>query len=143
MAVLKREEIRFFDSLFFRAPLIAQAVADLRSEGITRAEESADPTVRTAIELLDPVKNVMGLDDPETWLRVIEDTWHRYPVDGTIGEAMYRRYRKRESAETTCILLALSRGTYFNWREEFLIYASLTAAKLGVFQKKIKSLRLF
>jgi hypothetical protein len=138
LAVLTRREMNFFDRLFFRANLISRAVADLHGEGVARAEGSADPTARTAIELLEPIKNVMGLEDPETWLRVIEDTWYQYPVDGLIGGAMYHRYYLKESAETTCILLCLSRGTYFNWREEFLTYASLTAAQLGVFQKKIK-----
>lgn len=138
LAVLTRREMNFFDRLFFRANLLSQAVADLHGEGVARAEGSADPTAKTAIALLDPIKNVMGLDDPETWLRVIEDTWYQYPVDGLIGGAMYHRYYLKESAETTCILLCLSRGTYFNWREEFLTYASLTAAQLGVFQKKIK-----
>ena len=66
---------------------------------------------------------------PEAWLQVVEITWSRYLSETAVGKAMLRRYIRRESPETTCINEYISAGTYWNWREDFLIYAAINAAR--------------
>ena len=129
MAVLSRKQKKCLDKLFFDAAALQQAVRELRCTVVAAAEQSADPTARQAVEDMAELPEAMGYKRPEAWLRVVELTWSRYHSETATGKAMRRRYIMRESAETACILEHISAGTYWNWREDFLIYAAIMAAR--------------
>ena len=132
MSVLSRKQKKCLDKLFFDAPALTQAVLELRSVAVTAAGQSADPTARQAVEYVEDVPEAMGYKRPEAWLQVVELTWARYHSETATGSVMRRRYIRRESAETTCINEHISAGTYWNWREDFLIYAAIAAARKGL-----------
>ena len=129
MSVLSRKQIKFLDKLFFDAAPLQQAVSELRSEAVVNAEQSADPTARQAVAGIAELPEAMGYKRPEAWLQVVELTWARYNSETAKGKVMRRRYIRRESAETSCIHEHISAGTYWNWREDFLIYAAIMAAR--------------
>lgn len=131
MAVLSRKEIKFLDRLFFDAPSLVQAVEEMRSMEKTAAEQSSDPTAKTAAVNLAPVPGVLGYEAPERWLEAVQATWQRYGPDTPVGKCMRRRYKLHESAESTAAKEAIGVGTYFYWRNEFLLYAAFTAIKNG------------
>ena len=132
MSVLSRKQKKCLDKLFFDAPALEQAVRELRSVAVAAAEQSADPTAKQAVEGVAEIPEAMGYKRPEAWLQVVEFAWSRYHSETVIGKAMRRRYIRRESAETTCIKEYISAGTYWNWREDFLIYAAIAAARKGL-----------
>ena len=132
MSVLSRKQIKFLDKLFFDAAPLQQAVSELRSEAVANAEQSADPTARQAVVGIAELPEAMGYKRPEAWLQVVELTWARYHSETATGKAMRRRYIRRESPETTCINEHISQGTYWNWREDFLIFSAITAAREGL-----------
>lgn len=132
MSVLSRKQKKCLDKLFFDAAALGQAVRELRSMAVTDAEQSADPTARQAVAGIAELPEAMGYKRPETWLQVVELTWSRYHSETGVGKAMRRRYIRRESAETSCIYEHISAGTYWNWREDFLIYAAIMAARKGL-----------
>ena len=129
MSVLSRKQFKCLDKLFFDAPALEQAVRELRSVSVAVAGQSADPTAKQAVEGVAEIPEAMGYKHPEAWLQVVEITWSRYHSETTVGKAMRRRYIRRESPETTCINEYISAGTYWNWREDFLIYAAICAAR--------------
>lgn len=131
MAVLSRKQVKYLDKLFYDVPALAQAVEEIRSMEQTAAEQSSDPTAKTAAVNLEPVPAVLGYENPERWLEAVQDTWQRYGSDTPIGKCMRRRYKLHESAETTAAKEAIGVGTYFYWRNEFLLYAAFTAIKNG------------
>ena len=132
MSVLTRKQIKCLDRLFYDAAALGQAVREMRSVAVTSAEQSADPTARRAVVVLDEIPEAMGYKRPEAWLQVVEFTWAKYHSETATGKAMRRRYIRRESPETTCINEHISQGTYWNWREDFLIFSAITSAREGL-----------
>ena len=128
MAVLSRKQLKFFDRLFFEAPALEKAVAELRAEAAAAAAQSVDPTGREAVVNVAPVKAALIYDDPEAWLQVVSMTWERYHAHTDIGKAMRRRYRLHESPERTSAMIPVGVETYYRWRKEFLIVSALYAA---------------
>lgn len=129
MAVLSRKQMKFMDRLFYNAPALEKAVAELRAEAASAAVQSVDPTSREAVVNIMPVNYAMGYNDPEQWLQVVELTWSRYNSESYMGKVMRRRYINRESPESTCIYSAIAESTYWDWRNELLTYAAMMALK--------------
>ena len=132
MSVLSRKQKKCLDKLFFDSAALEQAVRELRSVAVAAAGQSADPTARQAVEGVAEMPEAMGYKRPEAWLQVVELTWSKYHSETVIGRTMRRRYIRRESAETTCIYEHISAGTYWNWREDFVTYAAIVAARKGL-----------
>ena len=129
MAVLSRKQMKFLDRLFYNAPALEKAVAELRAEAASAAMQSVDPTSREAVVNIMPVNYAMGYDDPEQWLQVVAMTWARFHVHTGIGAAMRKRYRKNESPELICATEHIGVNTFFVWRKEFLLFAAFSAAR--------------
>lgn len=128
MSLFTRKQYKFLDKLFFNAPALQQAVQELRSTSVSAAEQSVDPTGQSAVANMAPVPEAMGYKDPEIWLQVVAQTWAVYHAETMTGKIMCRRYKLRESPETTCIMVPLSDGAYWYHRKEFLNKAGLFAA---------------
>ena len=65
MAVLSRKQVKLLDKLFYDAPALAQAVEEIRSMEKTAAEQSSDPTAKTAAVNLEPIPAVLGYENPK------------------------------------------------------------------------------
>ena len=131
MAVLTKAQFQFFDTLFFDAPALAQAVEELRILSKAQAKDSADPTAKEAVAGLSEIPAAMTYDRPEAWLRVVNKTWHKYHKT-QIGDAMCRRYKLREKWTRTAVIFFVAPETYFRWRKEFILSAALFAAGEGL-----------
>ena len=66
-------------------------------------------------------------DDTELWQRVKAATWKRYN-GSRIGALMYRRYVLGVKGAPPGMNVA----TYYNYRNEFILYAALELARNGV-----------
>lgn len=132
MSVLSRKQKKCIDKLFRDSAALERAVKDIRATVHTTAEQSADPTARQAVVNMEEIPEAMGYKRPEAWLRVVELTWARYHSEHYIGRAMRRRYIKRESAETICMMEHMAVPTFWRMRDEFLIYAAFCAVREGL-----------
>ena len=131
MAVLNAQQKKFLDKLFFDAQKLQQAVAELRQARRADAENSADPTGKEAVEIVAEIPCAMGYNNPEAWLRVVDQTWKEY-TGTNVGKAMLRRYGNREPWQRTCMKCHISDPTYFAYRKEFILCAALIAARLNL-----------
>lgn len=129
---LTRSSVKKIDRFFFAAPLIQTEMDQIRAERLAKAETSEDPTAKSAIEIISNIPSLAGYDKLEVWFQAIENTWIRYTPDTCVGRVMNRRYKLKESSATTCINLAISEGTYFSYRYEFLEYTAFFLALGGV-----------
>ena len=131
MIILSRRQAKAIDLLFFNADKLREEMISIAAERAAQAEDSVDPTLRVAVEHLAPVPYAMGYEKPERWLKAAEETWEKY--SGTeLGKAMHRRYILKEAWQRTVYECYITDGTYFKWREEFIIFAALMLAKEGI-----------
>ena len=132
MSVLTRKQKKFIDRLFFQERQLREAVGELRAAVVADAADSADPTARQAVETIAELPEVNGIKHPEVWLHVMDLTWKRYHDQHPVGKVLRGRYVLRDSPQMTSIKEHIVEGTYWNWREEFLTYAAMMAAKNGL-----------
>ena len=131
MSILSRRQMKAIDRLFFNAHKLQEAVMSIAAERAAKAEASSDPTARSAVEHLVTVPHACGYDNPELWLQAVKETWEKY--DGTlVGDLMRRRYILKEVWQKTQYECYVSDAAYFNYRQEFIIYAALMLAKKGI-----------
>ena len=131
MIILSRRQADVIDMLFYNSEKLREEMAYLAKERVAQAADSADPTAKQAVENLAPVPYAMGYEKPELWLQAEKETWEKY--EGTIiGDCMRRRYKLKEVWQMTVVNCYVSDGTYFKYREEFVLYAALMLAKKGI-----------
>ena len=130
--LLTNRQYKKIDRLFFIGPAIKKELDEVQAERVAAAEKSCDPTARTSIETIGGIPCLGGYENPVAWISALTETWERYNQNTEVGSAMLRRYNLKESAETTCIILAISPATYWNWRNEFLDYAALALVRKGI-----------
>ena len=68
-----------------------------------------------------------GAAESEVWQRVKVKTWKRYR-GSRIGDLMYRRYVLGEKAKQA----GMNEATYYNYRNEFILFAALELARAGI-----------
>lgn len=68
-----------------------------------------------------------GASESEVWQHVKSATWKRYR-GSRIGGLMYRRYVMGENSKQA----RMNEATYYNYRNEFLLFAAIELAKAGV-----------
>lgn len=86
----------------------------------------SDPTANRAIKLTSP-----ELLEKEKWLKVIEGTIQHF--QGTEkGRLLQKKYFDELGERHICRELHIERATYYNWRNEIVLYAALLAAQEGL-----------
>ena len=86
----------------------------------------SDPTATRAIKLTRP-----ELVEKEKWLKVVEGTIQHYK--GTEkGRLLQKKYFDELGEKHICEELYIERATYYNWRNEIVLYAALLAAQEGL-----------
>lgn len=131
MSILSRRQKNKIDRFFFETEKLQEEVISIAAERAAKAEESADPTARQAVEHLAPVPHAFGYDDPELWLQAAKETWDKYGST-QIGEVMRRRYVLNENWIQTTFQCFISDGCYFKYLDEFILYCALMLAKKGI-----------
>lgn len=102
-----------------------------------------DPTGSFVVRKNMPLKKVtifvhgrrVVISNPETWLKVIGDTYALYATQ-PISQMIRERIRTRKSVEVLSGFMGISRETYFRWENEFIDDAIFMAAKAGLFPEK-------
>ena len=128
MSILSRRQKKKIDRFFFETKKLQEDVISIAAERAAKAEESADPTARQAVERLAPVPHALGYDDPERWLQAAKETWDKYR-DTQTGELMRRRYILKETWQVTLYECYISETVYFHALNEFILYAALKLAE--------------
>lgn len=86
----------------------------------------SDPTATRAIKLTRP-----ELVEKEKWLKVVEGTIQHF--QGTDkGKLLQKKYFDELGERHICQELHIERATYYNWRNEIVLYAALLAAQEGL-----------
>lgn len=135
---LTRSSVKKIDRFFFAAPLIQTEMDQIRAERLAKAETSEDPTAKSAIEIISNIPSLAGYDQPELWLKVIENTWEKCKSkDDYIYKTMRMRYVLHKNWTQICFIQCISSNTYFRWRKEFLLFALVEATRLNIGVYKI------
>ncbi|EMT38143.1 Protein of unknown function (DUF1492) [Thermoanaerobacter thermohydrosulfuricus WC1] len=86
----------------------------------------SDPTASKAVKLARP-----DLIEKEKWLKVIEDTIQHF--QGTEkGRLLQKKYFDQLGERHICQELHIERATYYNWRNEIVLYTALLAVQEGL-----------
>jgi len=86
----------------------------------------SDPTASKAIKLVRP-----DIVEKEKWLKVIEGTIQHF--QGTEkGRLLQKKYFDQLGERHICQELHIERATYYNWRNEIVLYAALLAVQEGL-----------
>jgi len=86
----------------------------------------SDPTATRAIKLTRP-----ELVEKEKWLKVVEGTIQHF--QGTDkGKLLQKKYFDELGEKHICQELFIDRSTYYNWRNEIVLYTALLAAQYGL-----------
>lgn len=126
------------DELFFNAEETKREIAEYKSCRRADAFYSADPTGKEALEAVATVEHWRGIDQPELWLKAIENTWEKCKSkDNYIYKTMRMRYVLHKNWTQICFIQCISSNTYFRWRKEFLLFALVEATRLNIGVYKI------
>lgn len=112
---------------------VAEAKEDIIEAGNRELSEwgggvsyRSDPTATKAIKLCK--KDIVNY---EKWLKVIEAVIKHY--EGTEkGRLLQKKYFDELGEKHICKELYIERATYYNWRNEIVLYAALLAAQEGL-----------
>jgi len=86
----------------------------------------SDPTANKAVKLTRP-----DLIEKGKWLKVIEGTIQHF--EGTEkGRLLQKKYFNQLGEKHICRELHIERATYYNWRNEIVLYAALLAVQEGL-----------
>lgn len=107
----------------------------------------SDPTARTAMKRIQPIRKIIIRADklsdeivfrPESWLKVVEQTFAYFGEKDLVTLVLRRRFLKNEQMFKTCLALEITEGKYYKLRDEGVTYARECAIQLGlirVFEK--------
>lgn len=86
----------------------------------------SDPTANKVVKLTRP-----DLIEKEKWLKVVEGTIQHF--EGTDkGRLLQKKYLNGLGERHICQELLIERATYYNWRNEIVLYAAILAAQYGL-----------
>jgi hypothetical protein len=88
------------------------------------ANISSQKTEITAVKAL----KLCELQEKEKWLRVIEAVLERYKNTQKF-KLIQKKYFENFDERHICDLLHIERATYYNWRDEIILYAALLLAR--------------
>lgn len=90
----------------------------------------SDPTATKTLELLDLCEERWTA---VLWVNVIKDVIAKYEGSPK-GQLLELKYFSDMGEEYICSRLAIERATYYNWRNEIVIYTALVAAQSNLIQ---------
>jgi len=86
----------------------------------------SDPTASKAVRLTKP-----EIIEKEKWLKIIEKTIQHFESTEK-GRLLQKKYFDELGEKHICEELYIERATYYNWRNEIVLYAALLAAQEGL-----------
>lgn len=136
MEALDEKVISNLNHYLFYASAIRQAVSTARLEqethGVTTGGSGhafiSDPTALLAMKRTTPLKSIKivtqvhgeeTICNPEEWLSVIDRLYKLYEHQ-MAGKCMRKRFVKHEGPLSIMVQMGISKGTYYNWRDEFI-----------------------
>lgn len=134
MAILDRETYKKMEYYLYNYFEIKKEVQDHKEDIVNAGRREidisgsgrsyhADTTAMKALKLVAP-----EMQKKEKWLEIIEKTLKQY--DGTDkGKLLEKKYFDELGELHICNELYISRATYYNWREEILLYMTLLAVQ--------------
>ncbi len=137
MAVLDRNTFRLIERYLYSYRELVEGLEIIKSDIIEGGNREltewgggtpyvSDPTAIRGVRLCKT-----NIIEQEHWIRVIEQTMYKYA--GTEkGRLMQLKYERELSEREICSELHIERATYYNWRQDIVMYAALVAAQEGL-----------
>ena len=134
------------DFIFYHEEELKEAVLQARLDGghngsfvVVNNNGTADPTATQAVKNLTPLPVITIRDGhtvkkPESWLIVIEKTYHWCKLQKDFRYEVARRRYSDEDYRKTCHELNISNSTRRRLLELVQMYAALQAVQLGLIQ---------
>lgn len=151
---LAAKNFRTVEKMFYYYRKIKLAVEEIRGEqgfykggaptggAPTNHAFVSDPTASMALKRYAPIKRIVlnaetlhedVVENPESWLQVVEQTLMAFDGDSElVGKLIRRRYIKNEPMPTTCIDLEINKNKYYALRDIGISYARECAIQLGL-----------
>lgn len=138
---------KHIEKMFFKYDAIKKAIWEARNDSYTPFgfegghAHVSDTTANKAISAAMPIKSVFINNDkeiytirrPEDWIAVYDASYNHFQsTDRIIANVMTMRYREKCNYLMISDKLFISKSLVYNYRDNIVVYAALTACQLGL-----------